>query len=130
MSSRNSPPSTVVEMSRTPVALFSTYLWSQSECSRLSWTATRDSSVRKVSLSQLITESRYCGKDSTMSMIWLARIEPSITTKPTHAASTPKKTRNVASPRRIPRAAIRLTAGSTASARKKAISTLISSPMS
>ncbi len=39
---------TVVETSSTPVALFWTYFCSQSECSRLSWTSTRESSVWKV----------------------------------------------------------------------------------
>jgi hypothetical protein len=78
----------------------------------------------------LITESRYLGNSSTMSTIWPASIEPSRTTKPIPAISTARKTRKVARPRRIPCADMRLTAGSMASARKKAIRMLISSPMS
>ncbi|MGX1486057.1 hypothetical protein RKD45_005133 [Streptomyces griseus] len=120
----------MVETSSTPVALFCTYLWSQSECSRLSCTSTRESSVWKVWLTQLITESRYLGNSSTMSTICPASIEPSRTTKPMAATSTAMKTRKVARPLRIPRPAMRLTAGSMASARKKAMRMLVSSPMS
>lgn len=81
-------------------------------------------------LIQLITESRYLGKCSTMSTIWPASIEPSSTMNPAEAMITAKKTRKVARPRRMPRADIRLTAGSTARARKNEIRMLISSPMS
>ncbi|CAM5363658.1 hypothetical protein STANM309S_04613 [Streptomyces tanashiensis] len=81
-------------------------------------------------LIQLISESRYFGKFSTMSTICPASIEPRRTTKPTPKTVTAKKTRNVARPRRIPRAAMRPTAGSIARARKKASRMLTRRPTS
>ncbi len=62
--------------------------------------------------------------------IWSASIEPSSAKKPAETMTTPRKTRPVARPRRMPRAAIRSTAGSTASARKNAIRMFSSNPMS
>lgn len=120
----------MAETSRTPVALFWTYFCSQSECRRLSCTSTRESSVWNVWLTQLITESRYLGNCSTMSTIWPASMEPRSTTKPIVAIRRARKTRKVARPRRMPRAAILPTAGSMASATKNAIRMLINRPMS
>lgn len=59
-------------------------------------------------------------------MIWPASIEPSRVTNPATMISEPRKTRKVASPLRMPREAIQLTAGSIASARKNEIRMLIS----
>ncbi len=73
----------------------------------------------KVWLIQAMTESMYFGNSSTMSTIWVASMDPSSTTKPTLLMSTTRKTRKVASPLRIPRAAIHPTAGSTARARRR-----------
>ncbi|AJP04146.1 hypothetical protein TU94_24420 [Streptomyces cyaneogriseus subsp. noncyanogenus] len=81
-------------------------------------------------LNQLMTESGRSWCAGTILMIWPASMDPSRVTNPAATIITARKTSPVASPRRMPRAAIQLTAGSTARARKKAMRMLISRPMS